>query len=512
MRNVIIVENRYVDSVSLMAVSDAVSKLPGITNAEAGMATRANIEVLRELGYEISDDVNPNDLLLAFTGDDQASIEAAIERSIELLNQSSSKDSNVVYKSIDDINLLEDPYDLVQISLPGEYAKAEAIKALKKGMDVFMFSDNVPLEDELEMKKLAIEKNLLMMGPDCGVGLIDGVALGAGSIVAKGEIGIVAASGSGAQEVACIIEKLGLGVSSLIGTGGRDLYPEIGGLMMLHGMKRMEADENTKVILLVSKLADLKVMEKVLTEADKLSKPVVAVFLGSDETLFYNHKVKGAFSLEAAAIEAAKLCLKQDVEFGYSQKEIDEIVERELSKITKEQKYFRGLYCGGTFTEEGMIYFSKHNKDTEMYSNLKTKYAKKLDSHLKSYKNTILDLGAEDFTHDTPHPVFDPAIRMKRLYEELKDPEVAVILMDFITGPGVHMDPFTPVVEIYEKIKKESDRHIIFIASICGSKEDPQNVAEKEKLLSDAGIIVSKSNYQNTRLASALIAGLARRA
>ena len=512
MNKVIIVKNRYVDSVSLMSVSDMLIKMPGISNAEAGMATRANIEALIGMGYQITDEVNPNDLLLAFTGDGEESIDAVIKRSKELLNQSSGRDSTAVYKSIDDINLFEDSYDLVQISLPGEYAKAEALIALEKGMDVFMFSDNVSLSEELEMKKLAIEKDLLMMGPDCGVGLIDGVALGAGSIVTKGEIGIVAASGSGAQEVACIIEKLGSGVSNLIGTGGRDLYPEIGGRMMKQGMMRMERDKNTRVIVLVSKLADISVMENILTLADRLTKPVVAVFLGSDESLFHNHKVKGVFSLEAAAIEAVKLCMDEEVTFGYKDEEIDKITKDELKKYTKEQKYFRGLYCGGTFTEESMIYFHEHNKDTVMYSNLDTKYAKKLETHLDSYKNTILDLVAEDFTYDTPHPVFDPAIRMKRLYEELKDPEVAVVLIDFITGPGVHEDPFTPVIDIYKKIKKEKERHVTFLASICGSKEDPQNVEEKEKLLADAGIIVSGSNYQNTRLASALIAGLEGRA
>lgn len=511
MKRIVIEKNRYVDSVTLMSVGSKLLALEGIDGADALMCTQANRESLTELGYEIPGDAGPNDLVIAVSGDTNEHLEAAVKLAKDILDRKTGDEGEKVYRSLDEINLAEDSYNLAQISLPGEYAAAEGRKALNMGLDVFMFSDNVSFEDELAMKKLAEDKGLLMMGPDCGVALINGIALGAGSIISDGEIGIVAASGSGAQEVGCIIEKLGYGVSEIIGTGGRDLYPEIGGIMMLHGIKRMEKDDHTKVIVLVSKLAEISVMDKVLTYADRVAKPVVAVFLGGDADLFKGHKVNAAYSLEEAAVKAVELYKGTKADFGFSDDEINEIVSREIKKYSKEQRYFRGLYCGGTFTEEAMIYFSKNNANTVMYSNLSTKYAKKLDTHHMSTGHTILDLGAEDFTAEAPHPVFDPEIRLKRLRQELSDPGIAVILLDFIMGPGVHEDPVTPFAKICREVNEERNGSITFIASICGSINDPQDIRKAEKLLEDAGVIVTKSNYQSTRLASALIKALERR-
>jgi FdrA protein len=512
MKKIVLKKNRYVDSVSLMSIGDRVKQLDGVHEAEVYMGTPANMEILTELGFELPDNISSNDLVIAVNCETKDQVEKSLKLIDDILNHRvDGCENTTIYRSLDEIDLEKDSYDLVQISLPGEYAVEEARRAINKGLDVFIFSDNVSLEDELELKQLGLEKDCLVMGPDCGVGLIGGVALAAGSIVRHGPIGIVGASGSGAQEVACIIEKCGYGVSSIIGTGGRDLYPEIGGISMIEGMKRLDNDPETSVIVLVSKLADLSVMEKVLTGADKLSKPVVAVFLGSDETLFKGHRTHGAFSLEQAATEAVRLISGKAPEFGYSHNEINEIVKKEMSRFSPEQKYFRGIYCGGTFTEEGLIYFSRHNKEASLYSNLGNSYSIKLDSHLISKGNTILDLGSEEFTKDEPHPVFEPSLRLKRFYKELEDPKVAVILLDFITGPGVHEDPITPFINAYQEKVVEKGRTVTVIASICGSMEDPQNVIEKAALLKKVGVIVTDSNYQSTRLASALMKELAKR-
>ena len=505
MKKVIVKKNRYVDSVSLMGVSERVTAMEGIENAEAQMATCANQDVLKMLGYELPETVGANDLVIAITAENESVYAAALQLAEDIIDRKNT-DSDRHYGDIDEIDMVEDPYDLCQISLPGEYAAAEAKKALEKGMDLFIFSDNVSLEEELELKQLGQKLGKLVMGPDAGVALIDGVALAAGSIIRKGPIGIVAASGSGAQEVGCIIEKCGMGVSNIIGTGGRDLYPQIGGITMLEGIRRMEADPETTVIVLVSKLADLGVMDRVLTVADNCVKPVVALFLGSDEKLFANHKVHGTFSLEAAALKAVALAGGDASDFTCSDEELDKLVAECMAKLAPEQKYFRGLYCGGTFTEEALQYFAAHNKDVALKSNLKNAYSTKLADSEQSEGHTILDLGAEDFTAKAPHPVFDPGLRLKRLCQELEDPEVAVVLLDFITGPGVAYDPIT-------SFAKECAKHpnIIFISNICGSLEDPQNVVEKQKLLEKSGVIVTKSNYQSSRLASALMNALERR-
>lgn len=505
MKKVIVKKNRYVDSVSLMGVSDRVMTIAGVENVEAQMATQANRQVLAMLEYEVPETVSANDLVIAVTAREEKICEEAIRMVENIIDRKDVSDDKH-YGDIDQIDMEKTPYDLCQISLPGEYAVAEAKKALALGMDLFIFSDNVPLEEELELKMLGKSLGRLVMGPDAGVALIQGVALAAGSIIKDGPIGIVAASGSGAQEVGCIIEKCGLGVSGIIGTGGRDLYPKIGGITMLEGISRMEADADTSVIVLVSKLADLGVMDKVLTAADQCKKPVVALFLGSDETLFQNHRVKGTFSLEECALEAVKLAGGDVSGFGHSDGERDAIVAEAVAKLRPEQRYFRGLYCGGTFTEEALQYFAKHNADVPLYSNLSNSFSTRLEDSEKSVGHAILDLGAEDFTAKAPHPVFDPSLRLKRLRQELEDPQVGVVLLDFITGPGVAADPISAFAQ---ECAKHPD--VVFISNICGSAEDPQNVAEKEKLLKNAGVIVTGSNYQSTRLASAMMNALERR-
>lgn len=505
MQKVIVEKKRYVDSVSLMGIPDRVKALEGITNVEAMMATAANQAVLKMLEYVLPQDVTANDLVIAVTAQTEQQCDAAIEFVKNIIDRKDVGEY-IHYSSLEEIDAAQEKYDLCQISLPGEYAAAEAKKALHMGMDLFIFSDNVSIEEELELKQLGASLGKLVMGPDAGVAVLGGVALAAGSILKDGPIGIVAASGSGAQEVGCIIEKCGFGVSNLIGTGGRDLYPQIGGITMLEGIRRMENDPNTKVIVLVSKLADLGVMDKVLNAADNCKKPVVVVFLGSNEELFVNHKVHATFSLEECALKAVELVGGNVSDFGMDDAEIAQLAKDSVSRLAAEKKFFRGLYCGGTFTEEALQYFSAHNKDVTLYSNLSNRYCVKLEDSEVSQGHAILDLGAEDFTAKAPHPVFDPGLRLCRLRKELADPQVGVVLLDFITGPGVAADPITAFA-------KECAKHpeIVFISTICGSREDPQNVQEKEQLLKDAGVIVVKSNYQSARLASAMMNELNRR-
>ncbi|MBQ4296909.1 MAG: hypothetical protein II771_01335 [Clostridia bacterium] len=512
MKKVILKKNRYVDSVSLMGIGDKVKALGGIENAETSMGSAANIEVLEDLGYTVPEDTTPNDLMIAITAESEAKWDEACKLIMDVIDHKTTGEEGAVsYKSLSEIDLREDGYDLAQISLPGEYAAEEAKRAIAMGLDVFIFSDNVSLDEELEIKEFGAKHGKLVMGPDAGVGLIKGVALAAGSIIRRGPVGIVAASGSGAQEVGCLVEQYGLGVSSIIGTGGHDLLPKIGGITMLAGMHRLEADPDTELIVLVSKLADLAVMDKILGEADKLRKPVVAIFLGADEKLFEGHKVHPAYSLEGAAIEAVKLITGKAPAVGFSDAEIRAIVDREMKLYRPEQKYVRGLFSGGTFTEEGMIYYTQHNKGVKLYSNLNTKYAEQIKDHNVSVGHCILDLGAEDFTAEAPHPIFDPALKLKRLNRELEDDSVAVVTMDFITGPGVHLDPVRPFAEACKKILAERRDHVTFIANICGSLEDPQDVPACKKMLSDAGVIVTASNYESTKLASALMAALENR-
>jgi len=509
MKKVIVKKKRYVDSVSLMSISGKVSEMNGVENIEVQMATIINQATLKEEGYDLPADITPDDLAICITAENEKIADEAIQKAMDIIDRKNVS-KGATFDSLTDPNIKANEYDVCQISLPGEYAFAEGMKALDRGWNLFIFSDNVPLEEERKLKEYGREKGLLVMGPDAGVGLINGVALAAGSMNSAGPIGIVAASGSGAQEVACICEHKGVGVSAIIGTGGKDLLPEVGGITMLEGIEKLDKDPETKVIALVSKLANIDVMDKVLTRADKCTKPVVAIFLGSDETLFAKHKVNAAYSLEEAALKAVELVTGKKQTSLYSDAEIEKIAKEEVAKLPKERKYFRGLYCGGTFTEEGLLYIYNHNKGVELHSNLENKYSTKLKDKHKSEGHSILDIGAEDFTAEAPHPVFNPELRVKRLKEELTDPEVAVVLMDYITGPGVARDPFTSHAKAI-KAAKDAGSPVIFISNICGSDNDPQNIKEKVKLLKEAGVIITGSNYESARLASAMMHELERR-
>ena len=261
MKKVYVIKNRYVDSVTLMGVAVELTELPGVTGAESGMGTSQNVDLLTGLDYPVPAGVTKNDLMIALDAEGPEALEAAFAAAQERL-ASGGGHSRRVYRSVDELPVGR--YDVLQISLPGEYAVQEARRAIDRGMDIFMFTADVTLEQERALKEYGRDHGRLVMGPDAGVGLLGGVALAAGSIVRPGPVGVIGASGSGSQEVACLIEQMGSGVTCILGTGGRDLKKEVGGVSMKADMKRLEKDEDTKLICLVSMLADREVMEEVL--------------------------------------------------------------------------------------------------------------------------------------------------------------------------------------------------------------------------------------------------------
>ncbi len=493
MKKVFVIKNRYVDSVTLMGLAVGLTEIEGIIGAESGMGTVQNIDLLKSYSYSVPADTTKNDLMIAVDAQTEERQNFAFEEAKKRLSLGSGTKTKT-YTSVDD--LPEGKYDVVQISLPGEYAIKEAKKAILKGMDVFMFTADVSLEEERELKEFGRDHGKLVMGPDAGVGLLGGVAMAAGSIVKFGPIGVIGASGSGSQEVACLIEAMGSGVTCVLGTGGRDLKKEVGGVSMKADMKRLEKDEDTKIICLVSMLADREIMEEVLTEADKLTKPVVAVFLGADEELYRGHNVTGTYNLEAAARECVKLATGTEPKIGWTDSEIEKIAEERVAKLSPEKKYFRGLYTGGTFAEETLMTFCTVAPEIKLYTNRdNTKYAKRLETHKMSQDHTLLDMGDLDFTAEAPHTVFDPAQRVQRFKQELANKDVAVIAMDIILGPGVAPDPASCYVPM---ISAAPD--VIFVCSVCGGEGDPQNKAAIKRMLSGVGAIVADSNYESARL------------
>lgn len=492
MKKVFVTPNRYIDSVTLMGVGFEIADMEGVIGAECGMGTRQNIEVLKELGYTVPGDVGKNDMMLAVDAQSEDIMNLARQKAEDILK--GGRKQKHIYHDLQD--LPKGQYDLAQISLPGQYALKEAYKAIDLGMNVFMFTADVSLEDERALKEYGRDHDKLVMGPDAGVGLLGGVALAAGSIVRFGPVGVIGASGSGSQEVACLIEQMGSGVTCILGTGGRDLKAEVGGVSMKADMLRLENDPATKVICLVSMLACREVMEEVLCEADKLSKPVVAVFLGADEALYQGHKVKGTFNLTDAAKACVQMITGRQPKLGYSDEEREALAHRIVNSRKADQKYLRGLYTGGTFAEETLMCFCRNAPEVQLYTNRdNTRYARRLATHKISEGHTLLDMGDLDFTADAPHTVFEPTQRVLRLKQELADPSVAVVAMDIILGPGVAPDP----AGCYLPLMKEHPE-VCYICAVCGGEGDPQNKQAIRNMLASAGAVVTDSNQESARL------------
>ena len=506
---VIIRKDTYRDSVILMRLSNKVADLDGVLQAGVVMGTPTNKGFLKALNLLTEDarKASPNDLVIALDTQDEKSMAHALSEVDRLLTTRVSKDENkIVPKTLDSALRGMSDANLVIISVPGIYAKREALKALRKGLNVFIFSSNVSLEDELELKQLAIEKDLLVMGPDCGTAIINNIVLGFGNVVNQGNIGIVAAAGTGLQQVSTLIHNEGFGISQAIGTGGNDLSKTVGGIMMIEGIKRLEQDVETKVIVLISKPPNQEISERVLKIARQSSKPVIVNFLGGDiESQGYT----AAKTLEDAATTACALAQgKQAIKtiFTASREEILSIAQSEWDRLAANQNFVRGLYTGGTLSYEALILITPLLE--EIFSNSPLKPHLKLEDSTLSKNHTCVDMGAEEFVIGRPHPMIDYTLRNQRIIKEGNDPETAVILLDVVLGYGSHDNPAAELISPIQEVKANAERngtYLSVVASIVGTSLDPQEFHKQYKLLEDVGVIIMPSNAQAARMA-ALIA------
>jgi succinyl-CoA synthetase alpha subunit len=392
--------------------------------------------------------------------------------------------------------------------VPGDYAASEAMKALRLGLDVMIFSDNVPVEAELGLKRFAQERNLMVMGPDCGTAIVNGVPLGFANVVRRGPIGVVGASGTGMQEVTVRIHQLGSGVSQALGTGGHDLAAAIGGISMLHGLKALDEDPDSKVIVLISKPPAPNVAAAVLATAEACSKPVVAIFLGADAASIKGNGIHGATYLAQAADMAVALAKGQSPQrkaiamTDEAQRKI-----KELSRaMAPDQRYVRGIFSGGTFCFEAQLIHAAAG--ITAFSNAPTVGNRKLENIAKSVEHTIIDMGEDQFTQGRPHPMIDPSLRDTRIREEAADPATAVVLFDVVLGYGASADPTAGLIGSIGRAKAKAQtegRRVAFIGYVCGTDQDPQNRAAIAAGLQSAGVLVTSSNAEAAVWSAALI-------
>lgn len=501
---IIVRSNTYADSVTLMVLSQKLQQLDGVSVAMVGMGTPLNLDLLQGLKFSSAVEAGVNDLIIAIRAESTETLETALSKADELMTKGgkkTSEDSQAPLKSLGQALERQDS-NLVLISVPGVYAAREAGKALEENLNVMLFSDNVSLEDEVKLKKMAHEKGLLVMGPDCGTAIINGVPLAFANVVRRGGIGVVGASGTGTQEVTVQIDRMGEGLSQVIGTGGRDLKEAVGGIMMLDGIEALKQDPATKVILVVSKPAAPAVADKVFQALLECGKPAVLYVIGAKG-------IKGSENVHLAKnlLEASQIAVELVGGSPIAKGSIDQaLVHKTVNALKSEQKYVRGLFSGGTLCDETMEVLTE--KIGLIYSNGPLDPLGQLDNPTKSVENTILDLGDDFFTVGRPHPMIDSSLRVQRLEQEAKDPEVALILLDIVLGYGSNMDPASDIIPAIVKVKQiaaEAQREIIFVAYVCGSANDPQGYETQTQQFRDAGVLMFRSNVEAAEFSAAVL-------
>ncbi|MBE3581872.1 MAG: acyl-CoA synthetase FdrA [Thermoanaerobacteraceae bacterium] len=501
--------NSYYDSVTLMSLTQEIQKLPGLREALVGMATDLNKESLKGMGFYTPEveKAAATDLLIALGAESEEALyeaEELIEEKLSPRGRSRAAGQAEIYNSLEEAVL--EGAGIAAISVPGVYAAREARKALEHGLHVFLFSDNVSLEEEVMVKKLAQEKGLLVMGPDCGTAVVGGLGLGFANKVRPGHLGIVAASGTGLQQVLAVIDRLGEGITHAIGTGGRDLRQEVGGITTLLALEMLEQDDNTKVKIVISKPPAPEVREKVVRALEEGTKPAVVCFMGEmgGED---RGKVKFAGSLEEAGVLACSIVSGKEGSLYYQEKDIEELA-RELTGGRPVRGYLRGLYCGGTLCDETLTFLA--HKGIPVHSNVAWEPELLLKSPEESRGHSCLDLGDDYFTRGRPHPMLEPGLRVPRYLKEAQDEEVAILLFDVVLGFGCHPDPAGVTAEAVReaaRIARQAGRQLIQIAVLVGTEGDPQGLREQEKVLREAGATVLYSNYAAAQLVARLIQG-----
>jgi len=509
---VIIRKGTYRDSVTLMKISNKVAELKEVLQAAVVMATPLNKQLLKDVKL-LTDDIEragPNDLVIALNTENEEGMKIAISEVDTLLSAREYVEVEEVRpKTLDSALSIMPDANLVMISVPGNFAKREALRALRKGLNVFLFSSNVPIEEELELKKISKEKGLLIMGPDCGTAIINNIVLGFGNVVNQGPIGVVSASGTGLQQFSTLIHREGLGISQAIGTGGNDLSKKVGGIMMMEGIKLLEQDKKTQIIVLISKPPDVQTGEKILKVASRCKKPIVVNFPGGESDEIKKRGCIAATTLEDAAGIACALIRGKKPEktiFTISKRRIMSTVNAESSKLSRMQKYVRGLFSGGTLCYEALVVLAPLIGD--VCSNVPLKAEYKLEDVNVSKRHTCIDMGSEEFTVGRPHPMIDFTLRKRRIVQEAKDPETAVVLLDVVLGYGAHQNPaaeLVPSIVEAKTVAEQNGRFLSVVTSIVGTPEDPQDLRKQQRKLKEAGVIVMPSNAQATRTA-ALIA------
>ncbi len=495
----VIRKNQYYDSVFLMGISKRISDVAGVHQNAVLMGSDANKELLSNIGLQDAqiDAARPNDLIVAVIAEAPQIVGEVLSKLDEYLQGGVQIAATSNPHSFEEGLAQKPNANLVVISVPGEYAAHEARKALNSGLNVFIFSDNVSVDDEFALKGLAAQKGLLVMGPDCGTSLIGGVGIGFANAVRKGSIGVVGAAGTGLQEFTSQVHNAGHGISHAIGTGSHDLSDKIGGRTTFAALEALEADPQTQIITILSKPPGAKTLAKLMERLKSCKKPVVSCLFGADirdahkiSNITITHTIDDAVQ-SAIAKTGGKMTSPQT---QLSAEEL-ETASREKARWSPQQKYLRGLFAGGTFCYQSQQIFRDAGIPVNSNAPLDPKY--QLADSDRSLEHTVLDMGADEYTVGRPHPMIDGTRRKQRILTESRDLQVAILLLDFILGCNASMDPVGELLDAIVKAKRNVQKrggHLTMVASICGTDGDLQDLNLQTRMLREAGMIVFQSN------------------
>jgi FdrA protein len=501
----------YYDSVVLMQLQRSLSDQPGVLDAGVVMGTRANKDILAQTGMlvDAAREAGADDLVVVVLAEDETSADVALGQVDELLaKRRGAVSEDFCPLSLESAAKMLPGAEWVLVSVPGRYAAGVAREALRLGKHVFLYSDNVSIEDESDLKRTAAERGLLVMGPDCGTAIVNGIGLGFANHVARGPIGMVAASGTGLQQVSARIHQLGSGITHALGTGGRDLSEAIGAVAARQSLDLLIRDPDTQVIVLISKPASHKVADDLLGMVRASEKPVVVDLIGYPRSVrrVDNLHHAGTFDETAElAVELAARGRQQEWQTPFGRSDMEGAVQRFASG----QRYLRGLFSGGTLAYEALLLLRDYVPI--VYSNVPLAEEQRLANAMVSQGHTIVDLGEDEFTVGRLHPMMDNDLRVRRLLQEADDPEVAIILLDIVLGYGAHPNPageLAPAIAGARKAAKERGRHLEIVAVMVGTDRDPQGLEQQAEKLKEAGARVDCSNDRVVRFTGRLVRAL----
>ena len=482
----------YRDSVTLMQVSRAVTETAGVEAALVAMATELNLDLLTGMGFAAPEGAGPNDMMVAVRAADDDALAAGLAALEQALAAQPSRaggtglGASVPHRTTGSAARAAEG-TVALVSVPGQHAFTEAMDALDAGLSVMLFSDNVPVEQEVRLKDVAAERGLLVMGPDCGTAVVGGVGLGFANAVRPGPVGIVAASGTGAQQLMGMLEQSAVGVSHCLGVGGRDLSAAVAGRSTKQALALLDADPATELILVVSKPPDPAVAEDVRAYAQTLSTPVILGLLGQGQ--------EDITALAHRAVDALG-------------REWTEPFSWDGQPPARGGSALRGLFAGGTLCDEAMVIASAALGEVRSNIPLRPDWA--IGADLRDEGHVMLDFGDDALTQGRPHPMIDQRSRIERIAVEGADPTCRVLLLDVVLGHGAHPDPaseLAPAIGAAREQARETGRDLAVVVSLCACHDDPQVRRTQAEKLREVGASIYMSNAAAARRAVELVTG-----